>query len=74
MPLLATPFVLTPHLTLNITNSPRYPHVLNSINSPAAPRYTFMVFYSSVVGGQMWCPVSRADASQATPEMMRCTL
>ncbi|RSH93154.1 hypothetical protein EHS25_007507 [Saitozyma podzolica] len=36
-----------------------YPHVMNSIGSPAAPKHTFLIFYSSVVDGQMWCPDCR---------------
>lgn len=36
----------------------RYPHVMNGINGPTAPQYTYLVFYSNVVDGQMWCPVS----------------
>jgi hypothetical protein len=36
----------------------RYPHVMNGLNGPTAPKYTYLVFYSSVVNGKMWCPVS----------------
>jgi len=39
MPLLATPL----------------PHVMNSLAGPTAPKYTFLIFYASVVDGQMWC-------------------
>jgi hypothetical protein len=31
---------------------------MNGINGPTAPKYTYLVFYSSVVNGKMWCPVS----------------
>ena len=37
-----------------------YPHVMNQLNGPTAPKYTFLVFYASVVDGQMWCPVRLA--------------
>ncbi|KAK4689881.1 hypothetical protein P7C73_g247, partial [Tremellales sp. Uapishka_1] len=43
MPLLATP----------------YPHVMNGLNGPTAPKYTFLIFYSNVVDGKMWCPDCR---------------
>ncbi|CAD6581237.1 MAG: Meiotic Sister-Chromatid recombination aldehyde dehydrogenase, partial [Tremellales sp. Tagirdzhanova-0007] len=47
MPLLATP----------------YPHVMNQLNGPTSPKYTFLVFYASVVDGQMWCPDCRNTES-----------
>lgn len=36
-----------------------YPHVINSLNGPTAPKHTFLVFYSSIdpKTGTMWCPV-----------------
>ncbi|CAK9782977.1 hypothetical protein CC85DRAFT_303269 [Cutaneotrichosporon oleaginosum] len=36
-----------------------YPQVLNSLRGPTAGR-TFLLFYSSIVNGQMWCPDCRA--------------
>ncbi|KAK1923689.1 hypothetical protein DB88DRAFT_492069 [Papiliotrema laurentii] len=36
-----------------------YPHVLNALNGPSAPKHTFLVFYSNVEDGQMWCPDCR---------------
>ncbi|ORY34598.1 hypothetical protein BCR39DRAFT_513556 [Naematelia encephala] len=36
-----------------------YPHVFNSLNGPTAPAQTYLVFYSSVVDGRMWCPDCR---------------
>ncbi|KAK8849780.1 hypothetical protein IAR55_005116 [Kwoniella newhampshirensis] len=47
MPLLATPF----------------PHVMNSLNGPTAPPVTYLIFYSNIVNGQMWCPDCRAVES-----------
>ena len=35
-----------------------YPHVMNALGGPSAPKHTFLVFYSNVVNGKMWCPVS----------------
>ncbi|WWC92676.1 uncharacterized protein L201_007635 [Kwoniella dendrophila CBS 6074] len=40
MPLLANPF----------------PQVMNSLNGPTSPDVSYLVFYSSVIDGQMWCP------------------
>ncbi|KAI9638780.1 uncharacterized protein MKK02DRAFT_41807 [Dioszegia hungarica] len=42
-----------------------YPHVLNQLGGPTAPKYTYLIFYSSIVDGpngqpkQMWCPDCR---------------
>lgn len=36
----------------------RFPHIMNGLNSSSAPKYTFLVFFASVVDGEMWCPVS----------------
>jgi hypothetical protein len=35
----------------------RYPHVMNALAGPSAPKYTYLVFYSNIVNGRMWCPV-----------------
>ncbi|WVQ66160.1 uncharacterized protein L199_004338 [Kwoniella botswanensis] len=43
MPLLANPF----------------PHVFNSLNARDAPPVSYLVFYSDIVNGQMWCPDCR---------------
>ncbi|KAL7425239.1 hypothetical protein Q5752_000927 [Cryptotrichosporon argae] len=43
MPLLATP----------------YPHVMNGLAGSTAPAHTFLIFYSSVENGKMWCPDCR---------------
>ncbi|RXK39709.1 hypothetical protein M231_03064 [Tremella mesenterica] len=32
---------------------------MNSLNGPTSPKYTFLIFYSSVINGQMWCPDCR---------------
>ncbi|ORX37582.1 thioredoxin-like protein [Kockovaella imperatae] len=45
-----------------------YPHVLNSLNGPTAPKYTYLIFYSSFVDGQMWCPDCR-NAEQNVKEV-----
>ncbi|WRT69826.1 uncharacterized protein IL334_006817 [Kwoniella shivajii] len=37
-----------------------YPHVMNSLNGPTSPPVSYLVFYSDVVDGQMWCPDCRA--------------
>ncbi|WVR07957.1 hypothetical protein IAU60_005000 [Kwoniella sp. DSM 27419] len=44
-----------------------YPHVMNSINGPTAPAKTFLVFYSDVVDGRMWCPDCR-DVEQTVKD------
>ncbi|OCF34351.1 hypothetical protein I317_05528 [Kwoniella heveanensis CBS 569] len=44
-----------------------YPHVMNSLNGPTAPEKTFLVFYSNVVNGQMWCPDCR-DVEQVVKD------
>ncbi|WVW87044.1 hypothetical protein I302_109100 [Kwoniella bestiolae CBS 10118] len=36
-----------------------YPHVFNSLNSTDSPAVSYLVFYSNVVNGQMWCPDCR---------------
>ncbi|ODO03564.1 hypothetical protein L198_02412 [Cryptococcus wingfieldii CBS 7118] len=32
------------------------PHVLGALNGPTAPPTHYLVFYSDVVNGRMWCP------------------
>ena len=56
MPLIATPCVGIKFTMMKLIV--RYPHIMNGINGPTAPKYTYLVFYSSVVNGKMWCPVS----------------
>ncbi|WWC66008.1 uncharacterized protein I303_108630 [Kwoniella dejecticola CBS 10117] len=51
MPLLANPF----------------PHIMNSLNGPTAPPVSYLVFYSDVVNGQMWCPDCR-DVEQVVKD------
>ncbi|RSH80024.1 uncharacterized protein EHS24_009695 [Apiotrichum porosum] len=36
-----------------------YPHVLGALNGPTAPKRSFLIFYSNVVDGRMWCPDCR---------------
>ena len=31
---------------------------MSALGGPSAPKHTFLVFYSNVVNGKMWCPVS----------------
>lgn len=31
---------------------------LTGQNDPTEPKYTYLVFYSNVIDGKMWCPVS----------------
>ncbi|WVO15001.1 hypothetical protein L204_102644 [Cryptococcus depauperatus] len=40
-----------------------FPHVFNALNGPTAPPTHYIVFYSSIVDGQMWCSDCRAVES-----------
>lgn len=46
-----------------------YPHIMNGLNGPTAPKYTFLIFYASIVDGQMWCPVSLLLSSAELAEI-----
>jgi hypothetical protein len=35
---------------------PRYPAIMSAIKSSSLPKTSFLVFYSSIVDGKMWCP------------------
>jgi hypothetical protein len=63
MPLHVTAYAKNSLSSSYLTHS-SYPHVMNSIAGPDAPKYTFLIFYSSVVNGQMWCPVSLVECQR----------
>ncbi|WVQ84444.1 hypothetical protein IAT38_006596 [Cryptococcus sp. DSM 104549] len=44
-----------------------HPHVMNGLNGPTAPPVSYLIFYSDVVNGQMWCPDCR-DVEQAVKD------
>lgn len=45
---------------MGTTDSPSYPHTFSALNGPTGPKTHFLIFYSNVVNGKMWCPVSLA--------------
>jgi len=44
--------------------------VMNQLNGPTSPEYTYLIFYASVVDGQMWCPV-RAELPLEMPSFWK---
>lgn len=45
------------HLVQRLTSS--HPHEFNALTGPTAPPRGYIIFYSNVVDGRMWCPVGQ---------------